>query len=338
MDGLIIAQPGDKFYAECYVRVHASVATPKTIIMYMRASNSVTGAITSFPSAAVTPTSTGWTKVSNEYTIPAGYDRFLAYLSIGSPVVVGDVYYLDDMLIKEVTPQRDLASAITAAMGTTGNLASNVQTALAAIPGGNIASAILASIVPNLDATKITSGSFGTSLIPGLDAAKITSGSFLDSLIPGLDASKIISGFFPQGMLDITDIPSSLISGLLGAGQISDLDASKITSGQFPQSMLNITSIAAGIISGALGVGNIPALDASKITSGSFAYSMIPGLTTDLNNRVLASSWNSGISKGSNLVVDPQMTNSTIWTYSGMTNTAAVYSNEDSHSPATASG
>lgn len=51
--------------------------------------------------------------------------------------------------------------------------------------------------IPNLPASIITSGVFGTGRIPGLDTSKIISGVFTDPRIPGLDAGKIISGTFP---------------------------------------------------------------------------------------------------------------------------------------------
>ena len=127
------------------------------------------------------------------------------------------------------------------------------------IPAGIVSGILGGAQIPQLDASKIGSGTFLSTLIPSLDAGKITSGVLGGSLIPGLPASQITSGTF--------------LSGLIPA-----LDASKVTSGQFPQSMLNITSIAAGIISGALGVGNIPALDAGKITSGVFGAGLIPTL------------------------------------------------------------
>ena len=125
------------------------------------------------------------------------------------------------------------------------------------VPGGSI---------PNLDASKITSGQFLTGLIPDLDASKIVSGIMTLARIPGLPASQIISGAFALAQIPVLD-----------AGRIPTLDASKIVSG-----VLGLTQIpglpASQIISGALALAQIPNLPASQITSGILALAQIPGL------------------------------------------------------------
>lgn len=50
---------------------------------------------------------------------------------------------------------------------------------------------LVASDIPNLDASKITSGTFAAARIPNLDASKITSGVFNEARIPSLAISKI---------------------------------------------------------------------------------------------------------------------------------------------------
>jgi len=53
-----------------------------------------------------------------------------------------------------------------------------------------------AAQIPNLSASKITSGTLGADRIPALSASKITSGTFGADRIPALSASKITSGTF----------------------------------------------------------------------------------------------------------------------------------------------
>ena len=55
---------------------------------------------------------------------------------------------------------------------------------------------LLLANIPNLPASRTTSGSFSTARIPSLAASKITSGSFADARIPNLNASKTTAGRF----------------------------------------------------------------------------------------------------------------------------------------------
>ena len=77
---------------------------------------------------------------------------------------------------------------------------------------------LAASDIPNLAASKITSGTFATARIPNLDASKITSGT--------MDSSRIGSG-------------------TLGTARIPNLAASKITSGTFATARIADNAITA---------------------------------------------------------------------------------------------
>jgi len=92
--------------------------------------------------------------------------------------------------------------------------------------------------IPNLPASKITTGTLGNDRIPDLNADKITAGTLADARIPNLNASKINAG-------------------TLADARIPDLNASKITAGT-------------------LADARIPNLPASKITSGTLAIARIP--------------------------------------------------------------
>lgn len=54
--------------------------------------------------------------------------------------------------------------------------------------------AVTVASLPDLPASKITSGVLNVARVPNLDASKITSGAFNAARVPNLDASKITSG------------------------------------------------------------------------------------------------------------------------------------------------
>lgn len=78
--------------------------------------------------------------------------------------------------------------------------------------------------IPNLPASKITSGTFNADRIPGLAASKITSGTFDTDRIPNLAAGKITSGTFA-----VARIPSLSLSKISDAGTLAGKDSGKVT-------------------------------------------------------------------------------------------------------------
>ena len=125
-----------------------------------------------------------------------------------------------------------------------------------ALVASNLVGTISTSQVPNLDASKITSGSLDPARVPALDAAQIGSGVFRTERIPGLDAGKIVSGTIEAGRLPSLDA-SMIGSGTLDAARLPGLDGSRVTSGTIHPARL-------------------PGLDASQIASGRFDASFLP--------------------------------------------------------------
>jgi len=97
--------------------------------------------------------------------------------------------------------------------------------------GGGLGS-ISVSDVPNLPASKITSGTFAAARIPNISGAKITSGTVAAARIANLAASKITSGTFATARIPSL-AASKITSGTFDAARIPSLAASKITSGTF---------------------------------------------------------------------------------------------------------
>ena len=144
--------------------------------------------------------------------------------------------------------------------------------------------------VPDLDASKITSGTLAAARIPDLAATKITSGTLAAARIPNLAASKITSGTLAADR--IPNIPgdkipnlaaSKITSGTLAADRIPNLAASKITSGTLAAD--RIPNLAASkITSGTLATARIPSITSSKITDGTIA---VGDLSTAVEDRLL---------------------------------------------------
>jgi len=164
-----------------------------------------------------------------------------------------------------------------------GNTLTTMQYWLTQIPGVNIVTPILATIVPALDATKIATGQFAQSMVTNLV-------SDLGTALGGVEA-----GSTQQIITAITDLPAGTITDL--TNYINSLESILGTTSSalltipfnsvnavinFINTMLAPTNLLAPLAP--LGAGfavpaiNIPGLDASKITSGIFSPPQIPGL------------------------------------------------------------
>lgn len=86
--------------------------------------------------------------------------------------------------------------------------------------------------IPDLSATKITTGQFATGRIPDLDASKITSGTLSSALIPSLDASKISTGTLPYSVGG-TGVSSVPLDGelLIGNSALATWSKATLTAG-----------------------------------------------------------------------------------------------------------
>jgi hypothetical protein len=187
----------------------------------------------------------------------------------------------------------------------TGNAATTVKTSLLNFPGANIISAIAASVVPGLDASKIITGVFTQGLIPALTSGW---GGTIDGAVlrNAITTATLPGGNLSSAITNQNYIPS-LTSGWvnsLAAAVIPSLDASKITTGIF--SVPLIPSLPASIItSGAFATAQIPGLDASKIITGTFANSFVPGVLP-------LTLWQTSTVGAKNLVISPNFEDSTI--------------------------
>ena len=137
-----------------------------------------------------------------------------------------------------------------------------------------ISGGLTASEIPDLPASKITSGtiasarlSLSASDIPNLDTAKITSGTFADARLSSssvtqhvdlsnLSASNLTSGTVPSARLSLSE------------SDVPDLSTSKITSGTFADARLSASSVTQHV--------DLSNLNASNLTSGSIPNARVP--------------------------------------------------------------
>lgn len=138
-----------------------------------------------------------------------------------------------------------------------GQFGANITTALFEFWTGSSWSSVFApGQIPNLDASKITSGILGVDRIPAHSADKVTSGAFHVDRIPAIPATKVTSGTFTSDRIPSLDA-SKITAGVLNLARIPVLDASRIP---------NLA--ASKITAGAFHIDRIPGLPASRITSG----------------------------------------------------------------------
>jgi hypothetical protein len=256
--------PGEIFQMGAWVYPAAANVGGGTVYLYLQCIdstgvNATTNVLNSW--TASTLTKGAWNHLTANATIPAGYDTFYALFQINS-FTSGDIYYVDDILLREVTL---------------------VQSTIAALfSGGAVGSSILPAAVPGLDASKIITGLLGAARIGGLPTSQITSGTFAQTMITGL--TSLWTSWFG------TATPTG--TSLLNAANVASLDASKIATGTFAQTMVSgLTSLwnswfGTTTPTGAslLNAANVATLDASKIGTGTFAQTMVSGLTSLWNS------------------------------------------------------
>ena len=99
----------------------------------------------------------------------------------------------------------------------TGNTVASFKTSLLNIPGGNIISSILSSIVPGLDATKITTGTFPTSMVAGLPAS----------------LASMLTGTSPLNAQNLFNQVSSALLGMVPYSHIGSANPNLLSSSTF---------------------------------------------------------------------------------------------------------
>ena len=148
--------------------------------------------------------------------------------------------------------------------------------------------------IPNLNASKITSGTIDASVISvtNIDASEINTGTLdaSDITVTNLDGDCITAGSIAASAIDAT-------SGTFATANIPDLNASKITAGNISADRMSanaISAINADLTTATINTAHIPNLSADKITSGSISAdrmsaNAISAINADLSSATINS-------------------------------------------------
>lgn len=164
--------------------------------------------------------------------------------------------------------------------GSNAVIGSWVKTAL-----GWVTTTLSPTIIPVLDAGKITSGV--------IDTARLNANEIAASVatVIELNASRITTGTLNTARLNASEVAAAVAT-------VIQLNADRITSGTIATARLNATEIAAS-------VATIISLDASRITSGTIAAGRIAALSITADKLLIGS--------GENLQPDPTFLSATVW-------------------------
>ena len=217
--------PGQVFYVEFWMYqtggtvTNSSDGSTSVLVQFFNGGNFNTPVYASIALSAATLGSAVahnnvWTKVSGTFTTPAGSYRTMRMLIRMSAVTANNtVRYYDDVVIREITE----------------SAATNTALYDSVTP----ASTVLSNVVPALDASKITTGEFGSAQIA---ANAITNTKLVNDAVT---AAKIGSNAVTDVKINANAVTTAKIADLAVSGaKTQGLDAAKITSGTMAQAQV----------------------------------------------------------------------------------------------------
>ncbi|ANW64023.1 hypothetical protein BCA37_10820 [Mycobacterium sp. djl-10] len=197
------ARSRDKFQVEAFMFADNGNATTGTPPRLMVAYHDSKGILPSTVHTVKAPTwadwansEGGWLQLNGYVTVPSGYDRVRPYLEFLSDEAAGNLWWIDDLMAREITDSQNIVERLFGAVG-------------------NTVGTILDMVIPGLDASKIATGFVNLARLPSQVltsivgvAANLVNG-FLDAVtnIPALDGSKIVSGVI--NLFRLPNIPLS---------------------------------------------------------------------------------------------------------------------------------
>lgn len=299
----IAVAPGDKLYVSCFVKSTGTVGAAAITLSLVEFSGTAIAATQSAGSAiasragSATFVQIGSTpSVGTAYTVPAGVTSVRVKVAVTAGAAVGSVVWFDDISVKKTgllsgnwmggilgTVIQDFQQIVDAlaqairGVGTAGSgnaltsILTNVQTIFTrlfntlALPTSLISNPLLEAAIPGIQASKITSGSFGTDRITddAITTAKI-----------GIDA--VTNANIGAGAVGTTEIASLAVTTAL-------LNTDAVTNDKIAINAVTANEIANNTIT-ANEIAN------ATITTTQFAAATIPAIGTALGTAITTGS------------------------------------------------
>lgn len=293
--------PGKSYFLSGYIKWNSIPVNEDTVgpcLVFYSGATEVTQTNVNLPQGHG---ATGdWVKISQIIVAPQNVDGFKIGCRITPSFNSGTVWIDDISCTGEQSRGAGIAQGI---LDFPRNLVSGIIDYIDGIVTfffgeNNILSKVLASIIPGLDATVITTGKFAQDMIDGLDAAIQSIWDGINGVIT--DLGQLIHDLWYDPIGTIGQIGQNMVEGLgtaltnLGNG-ISDLVS------DLGQLLYDLWNDPVKVIANLL-ASMIPGLDASKIISGQLAQDMVNGLTTALTD--LANGVNSALTNLGQLFYD----------------------------------
>ena len=314
MQDTVSCTPGEEYYVSGYVKwdgIPAGIDTFGPCIVFFSGANEVSQTNVNIdPGHGATG---DWQKLGQAIVVPQNVDGFRVGCRVSTELTTGTVWVDDLSCTGAQSTGAGMAQGI---LDFPRNLVSGIVNYIDGIVTfffgeNNILSKVLASIIPGLDATVITTGQFAQDMIQGLGDAIGNLWSAINGAIE--DLGQLIHDLWYDPIGTIGEIAQSMVTGL---GDALDWLGNSIngtinTLGQLISDLWNNPwDVIANLIA-----SMIPGLDASKILSGQFAQDMVTGLTTALSDlangintalnnlgQLLSDLWNNPVEVIANLV------------------------------------
>lgn len=180
---------GDTYYIECYFygkTTNTQTGNNAAVSLYFGTYDVAYNFINWYQASwtYVNTSNNGvWTKISGYATFPSNAKKYQAFLQLESGAAAGEVYYVDDFTLRDVSHSVAVNKSL--------------YGGLSYVP----ASSILGTVIPGLDAAKITTGTFAQSMVSNLST------DLGNKLASTLFDSKIMSGTNLAPDIENSDVP-----------------------------------------------------------------------------------------------------------------------------------